>query len=590
MPRRNLKQWFRELRRRHVLRTSAIYVAAAWALIQVADTTFPIFDLPPVYTRYVTVALAAGFPVVVLLSWIFDIVHGVPTVTEPLPGETGPRPAEEPAYTITESTPDRSIAVMPFVNVSNDPDNEYFSNGIAEELLSLLSALPDLKVAARTSSFAFKDKKVDVREIADRLGVRHVLDGSVRRVADRVRISAQLIDARSGYQLWSNRFDRELNDIFAVQDEIASSIVHALNDTLDEYHPEPVAVRDHVPTANIEAYQIYLRGLYLWQRRGETAIRGAIAALEQAVNMDPAFTDAISLLAIAHAALHEYSGEDRELGFSIATPLAQQAIELDPGSGKPLAVLGYMAVRRWDWANADKWFRQALALEPGEPLVHQWYSNLLNDLGYREQAQSHAMTAYQIDRLSPQANNTLALAFLVLGRDEAARKHVAVAREFGLGSPVPDYVDYIGHLRRRDHAAAVQVMNGLLVRRKADTAWVEPVVAAVLDDSKTPAARQALSQAVDNATVTSSMALMQYTLLGQSDEIYEMANGQVEDHTLVHLWLLLPECAAVREDPRFLQLMARMGIVDHWRKNGWPAFVEPLRANYESARASDAGR
>ena len=429
------------------------------------------------------------------------------------------------------------------------------------------------------------DQEVEAR----RLGVRHVMEGSVRRVTDRVRISAQLIDADTGYTLWSSSFDRDLHDIFAVQDEIASCIVYALEVALQDSHAGSDApLRESAPTDSIEAYQLYLRGLYLWQRRGETAIRGAIDALTRATEADPRFVDATTLLAMAHAALHEYSGEDREAGFAAAEPLARRAMALNPKLGKPHAVLGYMGMRRWEWADADKHFRLALALESGDPINHLWYSNLLNDLGYREKALSHALTAYQIDRLSPQANNVLALNFVMLGRDEAARKHTAVAREFGLGGPVPDYVDYFVHLRRGQFAEAVTVMTAGQQRRKAGVDWIAPTVAAIADPAETLGARDALAKCLQEKSVSVAMAHMQYILLGQADETFELADAQQEGHALVHLWLLLPEAEPLRRDPRFMRLMERMGIVAYWEKNGWPQIAAALSG--ASPRESDRPR
>lgn len=576
---------FSELRRRRVLRSGAIYVAASWVLIQVADTTFPIFDVADVYIRYITIALVAGFPVAIALSWIFDLDPPSLIRTpreDDAPASIAALQAETPAYTISESNvPARSIAVMPFANLGKDPENEFFSDGVAEEMLNLLCKVPDLKVAARTSSFAFRDSNADARHVADRLGVRHVLEGSVRRAAERVRISAQLIDAATGYTLWSSSFDRDLHDIFAVQDEIASCIVLALKEALDDwaFSVDDPPLRTAAPTENIESYQLYLRGMYLWQRRGETAIRGAIGALTRAVDEDPNFADAITLLAISHAALHEYSGEDREAGFAIAQPLALRAMELDPDLGKPHAVLGYMALRRWEWSTANKQFRLALALEDADPMVHLWYSNLLNDLGYQEKALKHALTAYQLDRLSPQANNILALNFLMLGRDEAARKHVAVAREFGLGGPVPDYVEYIVHLRQKEYDKATDLMCASLQRSGADTSWVAPTVAAMASPDALGAAREALAQALGQQHVTMSMAHMQYILLRQNDKTFELADVQLEGHKLTHLWLFLPEAEPLRQDPRFLQLMERMGVVEYWRSNGQPPVITERRGN-----------
>lgn len=580
---------FSELRRRKVLRSSAIYIGASWLLIQVVELMFDIFDIPEVYTRYVTVALFAGFPVAVILSWIFDIgpLIRTPDVGDSAEhGQSGLDQVE--AYTLSDSAaPAKSIAVMPFANVGKDPENEFFSDGIAEELLNLLNKVPKLKVAARTSSFAFRETRADARSVAQRLGVRHLLEGSVRRAAERVRISAQLIDADTGFTLWSSSFDRDLHDIFAVQDEIAASIVYALEEALDEALNEAQSaegpLREVAPTENIESYQLYLRGLYLWQRRGETAIRGAIAALTSAVEADPDFAEATTALAITQAALHEYSGEDREAGFAVAAPLARRAMTLDPKLGKPHAVLGYMDMRRWKWSSADEHFRKALALEDGEPVIHQWYSNLLNDLGYRENAVSHALAAYQMDRLSPQANNILALNFVMLGRDDAARKHVAVAREFGLGGPVPDYVDYFVHLRQGRFDDAAGIMTACLKRSRAGTEWVEPTVAALADPGVVDGARAALARALEQETISVGMAHMQYILLCQADETFSLAEAQLDGHRLTHLWLLLPEAEPLRDDPRFVALMERMGIVEHWEKNGWPAVTAGLRTRHARA-------
>ncbi len=574
-----IRSLFSELRRRRVLRTSAIYVAASWVLLQVVNVVFPIFDIEDAYQKYVTIGMVIGFPVAVVLSWLFNIDLG---------HVTRDRSGGQPASGISEHDPDfktrmkelplRSVAVMPFANVGGAEENEFFSDGIAEELINLLSKSQGLNVAARTSSFSFRNSESTVQQIALRLGVRHVLEGGVRREGSRVRISVQLIDALTGFQAWSSSYDRELTDIFAVQDEISSSIVYALSAAIDQTIGGTQSLRVDAPTDNIEAYQLYLRGMYLWQRRGASAIGAAIGALQQAIEADPDYVDAISLLAVATAVMHEYTGTDRELDFDQAEALASRAMELAPETSMAHAVHGYIAMRRWQWTKSETHFLDALRCDGSEPLVHQWYSNLLNDLGRQEAALAHALKAYQADRLSPQANNILALNFLLLGDDASAIKHVAVAREFGLGGAVPDWVEYFVRLRENNYPAAVDIMAGSLKRKQAVTEWVQPTVNAIADRSTLEGALEKIAATLEEGGLGKSLAFMQYVLLVANDQVFDLALTMVDDHSLIHLWLFLPEAAALRADPRFDTLMESMGINDYWETNGRPAIAERARA------------
>ncbi len=574
-----IRTLFSELRRRRVLRTTAIYVAAAWVLLQVVDVVLPVFDIDDQYQRYFTLALFAGLPATIILSWLFDIDFGKITRTETVQNGAVAIISTEPDVDLKERMkefPVRSVAVMPFANVGGNAENEFFSDGIAEELINLLSKSQDLNVAARTSSFSFKQADATVQQIALRLGVRHILEGSVRREQSRVRISAQLIDALTGFQGWASSYDRELTDIFAVQDEISSSIVCALSAAIDQTIGGTQSLRPEVPTSDIEAYQLYLRGMYLWQRRGTQAITAAIKALEQAIEIDPNFVDAISLLAVATAILHEYSGTDRELDFKRADAHATRALALAPTTCMAHAVKGYIAVRRWQWNESEAYFKYALSHDSNEPLVHQWYSNFLNDVGLHELALAHALKAYQADRLSPQANNILALNFLLLGDNESAIKHVSAAREFGLGGAVPDWVEYFVRLRESNFTAAVAVMTNSLRQRNASDGWVQPTVDAIADRSKIEAALCELSRARENTELGTSLAFMQYVLLGAGDQAFAVANTQLGDHSLIHLWLFLSEASPLREDPRFSALMGKMLITEYWEQHGYPKVMASL--------------
>ncbi len=258
-------RFYGELKRRKVLRVGAVYAVVSWVVVEIASVMFPELLLPDWSVRLMIALLVMGFPVALVLAWAFDLK---PEGIRPDPGSRGRTggyiPANEEEIPLPPKEGFDSIAVLPFLNLSNDPDNEYFSDGISEELLNRLCKLPQLTVASRTSSFSFKGKDVDMGTVASRLGVDAILEGSVRRSGDRVRISAQLIDGRSDRHLWSENYDRELTDVFAVQDEIARNIVNALELSLTPAQRQLIK-RDEIAT-NIDAYDFYLRGRYFVER------------------------------------------------------------------------------------------------------------------------------------------------------------------------------------------------------------------------------------------------------------------------------------------------------------------------------------
>ncbi len=253
----------------------------------------------------------------------------------------------------------RSIAVLPFANWSSDPENEFFSDGVSEELINLLTKLPQLQVSARTSSFAFKNKEVNVRTIARELGVKTVLEGSVRRAGKRIRITAQLIDAENGFHLWSETFDRELEDIFAVQDEIARSIVDALEITLS---PKQERVIDQVPTTDIKAYDCYLRGRIYFHDHREN-LRPALEMFSQAIKIDPDYALAYAGLADVSTMLYMWFEKD-EKHLERADTATRRALELDPGLAEAHAARGHLLSLKKRYEEAEKEFETAIRLDP----------------------------------------------------------------------------------------------------------------------------------------------------------------------------------------------------------------------------------
>ncbi|MGI9263376.1 MAG: hypothetical protein ACR2QU_00515, partial [Gammaproteobacteria bacterium] len=383
-----------ELKRRRVFRVAGIYGIVSWVTAEVADVVFPALQLPDWTITFVIALLLLGFPVAMFFAWVFDIGPQGIERTEPLAERAaGMSSGERIGYIVLlvaamaalgyllypsiggvdEDRTRDSIAVLPFADLSEDNSGEYFSDGMSEELLNLLVKVPDLRVAARTSSFAYKGEQVDVRDVARELGVDTVLEGSVRKSQNRVRITAQLIDAETGYHLWSDTYDRELEDIFAVQDEISAEIVKALKVTLGGTTEDQPTLARAAPTSNVEAYQLYLQARHQWKRRGVDAIEKSIELLDQALALDAEFARAYAGLAAAYVVLPGYAGiADPTEYYEKAANAARQALARDPNLAEAHAVLAEIDNDRGNWVDAEAAFFFATAMDPDDPTTHHW--------------------------------------------------------------------------------------------------------------------------------------------------------------------------------------------------------------------------
>ena len=322
-----------------------------------------------------------------------------------------------------ESEKQKSIAVLAFENMSLDPENEYFCDGIAEEIINVLSQLPELKVAGRTSSFSFKGRVLDVREIGTKLNVATVLEGSVRKMGDQLRITAQLVDVTSGYHLWSERFDRQLDDIFAIQDEIATNIAERLEVTIGGTVRRP---RPH--TENVEAYELYLKGRALLYQRGMAMFR-ARECFEEALALDTQYALAHAGLADSYSILGYYGLIAPPEAWPHARQVAEQAVALAPELAEAHNALAIIAfVRDWNWAMAGREFRRSLELNPSYVQARCWHAvaYLQGTRGDHEAAIAEVRVAVDIDPLSPYTHTMLAYVLAFAGRageavDEARR-------------------------------------------------------------------------------------------------------------------------------------------------------------------------
>ncbi len=292
----------------------------------------------------------------------------------------------------------RAIAVLPFVNSSTDPENEYFSDGITDELITALTKVEGLRVASRTSVFALKNAREDVRALGARLDVSAVLEGTVRKAGNRLRITVQLTDATDGRTLWSERYDREMADVFAIQDEIAGTIVRTLRSTLLGELGDPTPVRY---TANVRAYSLYLKGRFWWNRRSQAAIKEGIRFFEQAIEEDPGYALAYSGLADSYALDLDYRGAPVIEGMERARAEARKAIALDESLAEAHTSLAWVTfIFDWDWVGAEREFNRAIELNPRYSTARQWHSWFLAAMGRFDEALAEGRAAIELDPLS----------------------------------------------------------------------------------------------------------------------------------------------------------------------------------------------
>jgi len=329
---------------------------------------------------------------------------------------------------------DNSIAVLPFLNLSGDKENEYFSDGITEELLNALAKVEGLLVTSRTSSFAFKGKNIDIREIGKQLGVKTVLEGSVRKYGNRVRVTAQLINADDGYHKWSETFDRNLEDIFAVQDEIANSIVDQLKNSIKLKRPVESLVKKS--TKSIEAYNLYLKGLFNWNKWSPDFMQKAIKYFEEAITICPDFAVAYARLSACYIFLGAAGFMSNKTAYSKAKDYALKSFELDNLLIDARISLGMVKYfNDWNWDGAEKCFLKALELNPNSAETHQYYSMLLTTLGYHKKALKEAELAHQLDPLNAPISYILSFIYFNNNQPDLAiqqhKKTLEIDPDFG---------------------------------------------------------------------------------------------------------------------------------------------------------------
>jgi TolB-like protein len=463
----------------------------------------------------------------------------------------------------------QSIAVLPFVNMSADADNEYFSDGISEELLNVLAKVSSLRVASRTSAFAYKGKELPVGEIARQLQVSNVLEGSVRKAGNRVRITAQLIDGQSDKHLWSETYERELDDIFQIQEEISNAIVDALKIVMDVEDQQAISLAQH-PTKNTEAYELYLQGRYLWRKRQEENIRTAIDLFEQAIKLDPEFAVAYEALAAAHGSLSSWSNVTSSESLEAAVPYAERALELNPMLSEARAIIAESLGEEHRWAEMYEQYEIALRNTPNNPTVIQWFSEIQRNLGYTALALETVLRAYELDPTSPVLNNIILTIAVRTDKDELALKHWKIAADLG----VPDMANFnvVPLFKKRGEIDRIIEMFGwnedevpICLKAWADPNLKPEILADYRANGTTrPGSRQTASCLAYAGELDTAM------------DIFETRMFDASWYTLSRFWHLTEEYTALRQTERFKQMVTKMRLVEFWREHGWPDLCQPV--------------
>src|SRR5438876_1468466 len=387
----NPKNFFAELKRRKVYSVAIAYLVGAWALAQGITQVLPVFDIPNWVVRLIVVLMVLGFPVALTLSWFFDLTrYGII--------RTPDRTAAAPVIAPPANSAEKSIAVLPFHDLSPKKDHDYFSDGIAEELLTALSKIDNLRVAARRSSFWFKDRDTELTEIAQKLNVEHVLEGSVRRDGDRVRITAELIDVGDGFTVWSETFDREMQGIFAVQDEITRSIVEALKLRLD--------ISASPMSRSPDAYDVYLQGLFYSDKSTEEALQQSLEFFERALEKDPQLGRAWTGIAKAWLWLADAYVPPRQ-AYPKVREAATHALKIDNDDAEAHVYLGEVKrILDWDMDGAAREFCRAVEIDPKSTPSNYFSAAFWAARGKRDEALAYLQRTSKVDPASLWVNNS----------------------------------------------------------------------------------------------------------------------------------------------------------------------------------------
>ena len=577
-----MKNFFAELKRRNVYKVAVAYAVVGWLVMQVASTVVPALHLPDAITTAVVMLTLLGFPIALVLAWAFELTpEGIKRTEGLAPADQTPQrstgkftalvvsiailaagfalfqlmrrhqPSAVPAPA-TATTSAKSIAVLPLINESGDPKDEYFSDGLSEELIAALAQIRDLKVIGRSSSFRFKDRKEEPKTIGEKLGVATLLEGTVRKQGERVRIVAELINAADGIELWTRTFDRELKDIFAVQAEIATAVAESLKVTL--LGPENT---QNAATKSVEAHNSYLQGHFYFQRRNLDDYRKAVTYFDHAIQSDPDYALAYAERSELWTLIGDLTGEGKTL-WPQARVDAEKAVAIAPELAEAHAALGWVRFfTEWKFAEGLGELKRAKELAPANPTANDLLGRVIVYLGKLDEAELQARQAVELDPLSFAGQNNLARVLWYEGKLEGAD---AIARKAAELYPAA------ASSRRWQVLIAIQRGDSAMALREAHSEPDESyrrfelaVAQYARGDQK--AADAALADLIANNRGLDYQVAQVYAVRGEKEKAFEWLQIAFNNHDTGMLALLIePLLRGLRDDPRYKALVEKMNF------------------------------
>lgn len=564
--------FFDELKRRRVVRVGIVYILVSLAIVEAAGNLFPALHLPDLALTFIVVLLILGMPVALVLAWAYDIT---PEGVQRTPSADAAAEPDEPSAEVASAPrtpgPQRpararaarhSVVALPFVNMSGDEENDYLADGLTEELINALTKIDGLRVAARTSSFAFKGGSVGIEEIAERLGVDIVIEGSLRRVGDRLRIAVQLIDVEDGYHLWSDTFNRQLEDVFLLQEEIARAVATSLQVTLAGEAQAPLV---KTSTGDVEAYTLYLKGRHFWNRRTGEGLRTAVEYFSRAIEADPGYALAHAGLADAYAILLDYGILPPQRALPELKAAARRALELDATLAEAHTSLAMAHQFEWQWAAAEREFRRALALNPGYAVAHHRYALFLTSMERPAESLGEIRRALELEPLSLIILTTVGWVHYY-ARDygkaveqclhtlemdpDFMNAHIALGLAYGqLGRYEEAIAAHQQALRIAGEVASTQALMGYMYGASGERGRAEEILARL---------REQASRQYTSAYYLAIAALGS----GDVEQAFSWLDRAYEEHAAHLIYLRVdPLFDSLRADPRLERLLARLGRV-----------------------------
>jgi TolB-like protein/cytochrome c-type biogenesis protein CcmH/NrfG len=573
-----MQQFFEELKRRNVLRVAVAYIVGSWLIIQVVETVFPAFGGEDAAIRFAVITLSILFVPALILAWVFEITpDGIKFErdvdrSQSITLHTGRKLdrmiivvlacatayfaidkflLSEPTTASAPTAVAKSIVVLPFLDFSEDGDQEYFSDGISEEMINLLAQIDGLRVISRSSAFSYKGKALDVSTIADELDVTHVLEGSVRKVGDQLRVTAQLIEAGTDAHLFSQNYDRTLDDVFTIQDEIAASVVDELRLIL--FSPSDATSR-----VDTRAYDAYLRARYLSEARDEESLLQAATEYQTAISISPEFADAWAGLADVYQFRTSRGQIDTSEGLRMARDAVRNALNIDPDNARALVVRGEIKLDfDWNFDGADKDFSEAVRIDPNSPQALRGAASLASTFGRNDEAIRLARRAQIIDPLSVRTIQNLALYHLFDGQLEESRSLITDVIERDPNHPTAQSILGWTYLFDGDAEEATKQMS---------TESIEPLrlfgeVVGHWAAGNVTQSEEALVNLVElHGDVWFYQIAEAYAYTGRPDEAFEwLEKAFDEKDTGLTMMLSDPFLISLHDDSRWDELLAKLG-------------------------------